>query len=501
MCYNNFVYKRKLLYIIMFSVQMQHFERESVIGIPVNGTICAGGAAEAIGSAAAADRRITEKGIEAMETKEKGLKALISMLLVFAVPVVLLGIAAIILMGTVAGGSMPSGTATIILIILMAAIIVAVFISAKVLAGRLGKVAGSIGAIADGTLDLQDNKLAKRNDGIGRIMRNVNEMVKSFAKVTTGIKKATDTLDLLSDDYKESFDNMTAAMEQVSEAMGTITDNTVSQADKTMDIENKISQISQAIEVIAENVEALNRSADKMKECNTASEKIMSDLVQISRENSAAIENVRSQTDLTNQSAMEIRQATEIIAGIASQTNLLALNASIEAARAGEMGKGFAVVAEEIRVLADQSKGSSEQITSIVNNLIENSNDSVEITRKVSEAFAQQNEKIHETEEIFSQLNKEIVSVGGSISGISSEVDSLNQNKEVISNGIAALSGAAEQNTASTEETLNAMNELEQMVESCKNSTAQITDVTKELIGHISKVSMVSEKRKKSTDQ
>lgn len=93
-------------------------------------------------------------------------------------------------------------------------------------------------------------------------------------------------------------------------------------------------------------------------------------------------------------------------------------------------------------------------------------------------------------------MNKEIVSVGGSISGISSEVDSLNQNKEVISNGIAALSGAAEQNTASTEETLNAMNELEQMVESCKNSTAQITDVTKELIGHISKVSMVSEKGK-----
>jgi methyl-accepting chemotaxis protein len=431
-----------------------------------------------------------------METKEKGIKALIAMLLVFAIPVVIMGVAAIILMGVVAGGNMGSGTATIILIVLMAAIVICVFVSVKVIVGRLGKVAGSIGAIADGTLDLQENKLAERNDGIGRIMRSVNEMVKSFAKVVTGIRKATDALDVLSDDFKESFDNMTAAMEQVGGAIGTITDNTVSQADKTMDIENKINQISQAIEVIAENVEALNISADKMKECNTSSEKIMRDLVQISSDNGTAIENVRSQTDLTNQSALEIRQATEIIAGIASQTNLLALNASIEAARAGEMGKGFAVVAEEIRTLADQSRESSEHITAIVNNLIENSNDSVEITKKVSEAFAQQNEKIHETEEIFSQLNKEIVIVGGSILGIGKEVDSLNRHKEIIGEGIVILSSAAEQNTASAEETLSAMNEFEQLVDNCKASTDQITEVTKELIGHIGKVSMVSEKGK-----
>ena len=40
------------------------------------------------------------------------------------------------------------------------------------------------------------------------------------------------------------------------------------------------------------------------------------------------------------------------------------------------------------------------------------------------------------------------------------------------------------------------MNEFEQLVDNCKASTDQITEVTKELIGHISKVSMVSEKGK-----
>ncbi|KNC65809.1 chemotaxis protein, partial [Pseudoalteromonas rubra] len=43
--------------------------------------------------------------------------------------------------------------------------------------------------------------------------------------------------------------------------------------------------------------------------------------------------------------------------------------AAIEAARAGEHGRGFAVVADEVRGLANNSKGSSEQISTLLSNL------------------------------------------------------------------------------------------------------------------------------------
>lgn len=422
-----------------------------------------------------------------MQKTEKSGKLLGAALGVAVVFILIIGGSSVSILQLVSKGKMSVFDGMAALIAVDIAVLVIVLAAGKRLFDRIYIIVGNLGKIADGSLTLEDNKLAERGDELGEMVRSMNTLVVSFARLITSVKNAADSLTEVSEDFDDSFRNLTAAMEIVGKEVDSIGENTVSQAERTQDISLQITEMSHAIDVIAENVGMLTQSADTVKNCSETAEKIMGDLVSINRTSSQAISEVRAQTDVTNQSAMQIRTVTEIIAGISSQTNLLALNASIEAARAGEQGRGFAVVAEEIRTLADQSRESSEQINNIVNELIQNSNVSVDITQKVTEAFTRQTEKIQETKGIFTSLNQEIEQVGEVIGGIASEVTGLKNSKDTIEDGVSDLTRSAESNTKSAQDTLESMEEFKEIVEKCKSSTEQIQAVSKELIEDIHK--------------
>lgn len=328
-------------------------------------------------------------------------------------------------------------------------------------------------------------KLMEREDDIGLMMRSVHNSISSFATVISGIKTATEELKSVSDDFNNIFHDMEASLKITQDSVHTIADNTVTQATQTADMKEKIDAIGNLIAMISENVDALNASADKMQECNESAENIMGELIDISKKNGEAIENVREQSKLTNDSAQQIQTVTDIIADISNQTNLLALNASIEAARAGEHGRGFAVVAEQIRTLADQSRESTERINQLVADLMDKANVSVEITEKVSEAVSLQNEKIDQTKEIFTTLNSEIGQVGSAIEGISSEVEELKSHSDIIETETVSLKEFADQNAESAQITIEHMNELDSTVGKCNAATERVVGVSDKLIGYV----------------
>lgn len=331
------------------------------------------------------------------------------------------------------------------------------------------------------------HKLASRNDGIGDMVRTANTTVAGFADIIKGIKSAIGNLEHVSAEFESTFNEMEYSMQDTSGNVSTITGNTISQVNNIHDMKDKIDAISLAIENINRSIKDLSKSTEVVENCQNDAGRIMDELTSISKESGIAIEEVKSQTDRTNKSAQQIRTATGIIADISNQTNLLALNASIEAARAGEHGKGFAVVAEEIRLLADQSKESTEQINHIVNELIANSDISVEITKRVSESFKEQNKKVEETENIFKSLNSELVKTTEAIRCIDSEISDLDGHKVLIGNSADEMTTSAEENAEQANLTSDNVAGLQEMVANCTGMTKQVVGVSEELVGYIKK--------------
>ncbi len=341
-------------------------------------------------------------------------------------------------------------------------------------------------------LALKAKRIAERQDELGQIFRTITETTAGFAHTIATIKSATEDLSAVSEEFSQMFDSMGAAMDNTGEAMGVIVSNTSVQAAQTQDIKEKTDSIAVAIDHILHNVNALAESAQAVSDCSKSAVEIMKELIAISNENSISIEAVRKQTQKTNESVQEIRSVTEIIAGISSQTNLLALNASIEAARAGEHGAGFAVVAEEIRTLADQSKESTEHINKIVADLIHNSDISVDVTNKVSEAFGRQDKKMRDTEAIFATLKQEIDRASSAIGGITTEIGELEQHKNIIAESVGQLTSFAEQNADNSQNVDQDMRDLESAMGNCREATAKIVDVSEELVGEIQKFQKIS---------
>ena len=334
------------------------------------------------------------------------------------------------------------------------------------------------------------SKLYGRSDEIGNVARSIRALVESFREIIRGIVDASHTLTGFSGEFANKFDAITEAISNVNTAMDEIANGATSQAGETQNVNEKVIRIGEAIEATANNTEILAKSSDKMRKYNETVRATLKELESISKETAASVGKVQEQTNVTNQSALELRTATDMMTAIARQTNLLSLNASIEAARAGEHGRGFAVVAEEIRVLADQSKESAEKITAIIGELIRNSNTSVDIMDQMSEVIGRQNAELGTTKTVFESLNGEIDSVANAIDGITKEVEHLDIIKNDVLSSVESLAAIAEENAASTQETSASMQELNEIIKECKAKTDEMILLSDTLIRNTKKITL-----------
>lgn len=128
------------------------------------------------------------------------------------------------------------------------------------------------------------------------------------------------------------------------------------------------------------------------------------------------------------------------------QTDILALNAYVEAARAGRAGDGFAVVAGEVRSLANQSTEASKTTAALIETALKSVDNGSKIVRETAQDLLLAVEGTKVVVEMIDEISR----------ATEKQADSVKQ----VTHEIEEISNVVQTNTATTEESAAASEEL-----------------------------------------
>lgn len=277
-------------------------------------------------------------------------------------------------------------TITISIVLLILGIIIAGIICYRIVR-PLNKAVKQLNEITD-DIEKSNGDLTKRitvktkdeifliAQGINRFLNILQEIIDNIAVASQNIASSSDNISASVLSANEGANDTSATLEELSAGMEEVSATVENVNDRMIDIKDAVEEIaSSATEGTEYAKEIKNRARQLMEQAVESVDGAKKILEEIDEAVKTSVNNAKQ--------ISKISELTSDILGISSQTNLLALNASIEAARAGEAGRGFAVVADEIRILADSSRETANNIQVISTGVINDVNELITNTTKL----------------------------------------------------------------------------------------------------------------------
>ena len=365
----------------------------------------------------------------------------------------------------------------VISMVMMVILLAVGIVFALRLSGALKDAKNVIGQIGNGDLNIKVSEKAKnRNDEIGAMTKELEGLVEKLTEIIGSVKNSSNTLYQSGVALEDMSNQCSSTTSEISKAIEDVSSGAMSQAEETESASTNIAKIGDMITEIVASVDNLGKASKEMQNASDESSKIIMELSDSNDKTTEAIVKIGNQVNTTNESVQAIRQAIEMITSIATETNLLSLNASIEAARAGEHGRGFAVVASEIQKLAEESNASATQISQIIENLLEDSEETVRVMGEVNAIIKEQKEKLDETKAKFELVTDGVEATIREAKAIERQADACDIARSQVMGVIESLSAISEENAASAEETNASMEEL-------NANLTLLADQSKDLLG------------------
>lgn len=225
-------------------------------------------------------------------------------------------------------------------------------------------------------------------DEVGKLSSGFNDMMASLRGI---LEISLDTVDNIRESsgiLKKITDEVMTGAEHVREEMEHISDSMGMQNQSVSDGRTKLELFQEQIDQFHDQFQGMRGIVRDVNTKITDSTGITTDLEKSADKSMGNMRKLQTGIEELERKSQDITDIISTITRISTKTNLLALNASIEAARAGEAGKGFVVVADEIRTLAEQTQGATENIRQLIGEIQAQIDGTVSEIEGVADMFA-----------------------------------------------------------------------------------------------------------------
>ncbi|SHN27835.1 methyl-accepting chemotaxis protein [Gracilibacillus kekensis] len=356
-------------------------------------------------------------------------------------------------------------------VILLITIAITIYLI-RTISRPISLVSTALNKISNGDLTIDKLKVRSK-DEVGVLSNSLNKMLDDLSGT---ISKTHDSAMQVA----ASSEQLTASAEQSTEANEQLASLVQGNYEGAEDQLKKINTVSNSLQDMVKSVNRISDNSKEMEAATTNSSEQVQDGMQSIEEVVGKIHDIKSSFDnmnvtirSLNNHSNEIGNILNLITDISEQTNLLALNAAIEAARAGEHGKGFAVVADEVRILAEESKKSADQIANMVRDM---QAETKKVVTSIDEGNIQVTEGIASTDNAsnaFSKIQEAMTNVSGKVIDVTGSIEDIENLSISITNELENVKEIAEksvesnqESSASTEEQLATMEEISSSAQS-----------------------------------
>ncbi|MBI1822240.1 MAG: HAMP domain-containing protein [Nitrospirae bacterium] len=431
-----------------------------------------------------------------------------------------------------------------------------------VLGGAFAKMSGSLNSMVKNIREVTFNLAAAseqiKNNSL-TIMEGAKNQSEKTETSTTSVIEMDSTikeisanvegLSLSAETTSSSILELSASFEEVAKT----TANMVGSVDETA---ASIIEMNSAIKEVVQNIESLSGSAaqtmssvqeinasvkeveNHAKDAASLSEKVTADAEQLGM---TAIEktingmdkikeSVQTSVQVINklgQRSTQIGKILTVIDQVTKQTNLLALNAAILAAQAGEQGKGFAVVANEIKNLADQTSGSTHEISQLISDvqkevqeaiqavqsgvgnvetgiqlslnarealksILKSSNLSSTMANEIEKATGEQSRQIKQITQAIEQINGMILQISTATMQQKKGSDRILQNAEKMRDSTRGVQKSTQEQSKGSRQITDAMGEVTERVRHISNAIKEQKKGTEVFMGTMEGIRKVS---------